>query len=66
MSRRILVVEDDPDTADYVLKGLREEGFTGRARRPTAATASTCRLGRAASTPSSWTGWSRAWTGSAS
>lgn len=28
MSRRILVVEDDPDTADYLLKGLREEGFT--------------------------------------
>ncbi|HET9160576.1 MAG TPA: response regulator transcription factor [Caulobacteraceae bacterium] len=27
MSRRILVVEDDPDTADYVLKGLREDGF---------------------------------------
>lgn len=28
MSRRILVVEDDADTADYVLKGLREAGFT--------------------------------------
>jgi two-component system OmpR family response regulator len=28
MSRRVLVVEDDADTADYVLKGLREEGFT--------------------------------------
>ena len=28
MSRRILVVEDDADTADYILKGLREEGFT--------------------------------------
>src|SRR5258706_4151328 len=27
MSRGILVVEDDPDTADYVLKGLREDGF---------------------------------------
>jgi len=27
MSRRILVVEDDPDTADYILKGLREDGF---------------------------------------
>lgn len=28
MSRRILVVEDDSDTAEYVLKGLREAGFT--------------------------------------
>lgn len=28
MSRRVLVVEDDAETADYVLKGLREEGFT--------------------------------------
>ena len=28
MSRRILVVEDDPDAAEYVLSGLREEGFT--------------------------------------
>lgn len=28
MSRRILVVEDDAETADYVLKGLREEGYT--------------------------------------
>lgn len=28
MSRRILLVEDDPDTAEYVLKGLREEGYT--------------------------------------
>ncbi len=28
MSGRILVVEDDVDTADYVTKGLRETGFT--------------------------------------
>lgn len=28
MGARILVVEDDLDTADYVLKGLREDGFT--------------------------------------
>ncbi len=28
MSRRILLVEDDADTADYILKGLREAGFT--------------------------------------
>ncbi|HUY03952.1 MAG TPA: response regulator transcription factor [Rhodocyclaceae bacterium] len=28
MSRRILVVEDDPDTTEYVLKGLREDGYT--------------------------------------
>ena len=28
MSRRVLVVEDDAETADYILKGLREEGFT--------------------------------------
>src|SRR5260221_9414523 len=28
MSRRVLVVEDDPSTADYITKGLREEGFT--------------------------------------
>src|ERR1700754_302452 len=28
MGARILVVEDDVDTADYVLKGLREDGFT--------------------------------------
>jgi two-component system OmpR family response regulator len=28
MSRRILVVEDDAETADYILKGLREDGFT--------------------------------------
>ena len=28
MSRRILVVEDDPDAAEYVLKGLREDGYT--------------------------------------
>jgi two-component system OmpR family response regulator len=28
MTRRVLVVEDDADTADYVVKGLREEGFT--------------------------------------
>ena len=29
MSRRILVVEDDADTAGYILKGLREDGYTG-------------------------------------
>ncbi len=28
MSGRILVVEDDADTADYIAKGLREAGFT--------------------------------------
>ena len=28
MSRRILLVEDDGDTADYILKGLRQDGFT--------------------------------------
>ncbi|HXA40531.1 MAG TPA: response regulator, partial [Phenylobacterium sp.] len=28
MSRRVLVVEDDVSTADYIAKGLREEGFT--------------------------------------
>jgi two-component system, OmpR family, response regulator len=28
MSRRILLVEDDQNTADYVLNGLRQEGFT--------------------------------------
>src|SRR5579875_3168596 len=28
MSGRILVVEDDVDTADYVSKGLREAGYT--------------------------------------
>ncbi|HTK35225.1 MAG TPA: response regulator transcription factor [Caulobacteraceae bacterium] len=28
MSRRILVIEDDADAADYILKGLREEGYT--------------------------------------
>ncbi len=28
MSGRVLVVEDDVDTADYVAKGLREAGFT--------------------------------------
>ena len=28
MGARILVVEDDVDTADYMLKGLREDGFT--------------------------------------
>ncbi len=28
MSGRVLVVEDDADTADYVTKGLRETGFT--------------------------------------
>jgi two-component system OmpR family response regulator len=28
MSRRILVVEDDTSTADFVAKGLREEGYT--------------------------------------
>jgi two-component system OmpR family response regulator len=28
MSGRILVVEDDADTADYVTKGLREAGYT--------------------------------------
>jgi two-component system OmpR family response regulator len=28
MSRRILVVEDDAETAEYILKGLREAGFT--------------------------------------
>ncbi len=28
MSRRILIVEDDADTADYIAKGLREAGFT--------------------------------------
>jgi two-component system OmpR family response regulator len=28
MSHRILVVEDDADAAEYILKGLREEGFT--------------------------------------
>lgn len=28
MGARILVLEDDPDTAEYVLKGLREDGHT--------------------------------------
>ena len=28
MSGRVLLVEDDVDTADYVAKGLREAGFT--------------------------------------
>ncbi len=28
MSRRILLVEDDEDTAEYILKGLREAGLT--------------------------------------
>jgi two-component system OmpR family response regulator len=28
MSRRVLVVEDDAETRDYVTKGLREAGFT--------------------------------------
>ena len=28
MSGRVLVVEDDADTADYITKGLRETGFT--------------------------------------
>lgn len=28
MSRRILVVEDDADAAEYILKGLREDGYT--------------------------------------
>lgn len=28
MSRRILLVEDDTDTAEYILKGLRQDGFT--------------------------------------
>jgi len=28
MSGRILVVEDDADTADYITKGLREAGYT--------------------------------------
>jgi len=28
LSGRILVVEDDTDTADYICKGLREQGFT--------------------------------------
>jgi len=28
MSGRILVVEDDADTADYIAKGLREAGYT--------------------------------------
>ncbi|MDB5466320.1 MAG: response regulator transcription factor, partial [Phenylobacterium sp.] len=28
MARRVLVVEDDSSTADYIAKGLREEGFT--------------------------------------
>jgi two-component system OmpR family response regulator len=28
MSRRVLVVEDDASTSDFVAKGLREEGFT--------------------------------------
>lgn len=27
MSRRVLVVEDDEQTADYILRGLREEGY---------------------------------------
>ncbi len=28
MSRRVLLVEDDADTAEYILKGLREDGFS--------------------------------------
>jgi two-component system OmpR family response regulator len=28
MSGRILVVEDDAETADYISKGLREAGYT--------------------------------------
>ena len=28
MSRRILVIEDDPETRDYLAKGLRESGYT--------------------------------------
>jgi len=59
MSRRILLVEDDAETADYILKGLREEGYTadhmvdGRDGFYAASGGS--------STPSSWTAWCRAW-----
>ncbi len=28
MSRRVLVIEDDQEIADYILKGLRQDGFT--------------------------------------
>ena len=28
MSRRVLLVEDDGETADFILKGLRQDGFT--------------------------------------
>ncbi len=28
MSSRILVIEDEPEIADYMVRGLREEGFT--------------------------------------
>lgn len=28
MSRRILLVEDDAETAEFILKGLRQDGFT--------------------------------------
>lgn len=28
MSRRVLLVEDDRDTAEFILKGLRQDGFT--------------------------------------
>ena len=28
MSRRILIVEDDAETADYLAKSLRQDGFT--------------------------------------
>lgn len=28
MSRRVLVVEDDPETSEYVCKGLHQEGYT--------------------------------------
>ena len=28
MSYRLLVIEDEPEIADYLVRGLREEGFT--------------------------------------
>ncbi|MEI7932715.1 MAG: response regulator transcription factor [Alphaproteobacteria bacterium] len=28
MSRRVLLVEDDPETSDYICNGLRQEGYT--------------------------------------
>ena len=61
MSIRILVVEDEAKIADFLLRGLREEGYAVEHAADGARGGPRC--GRASGTSCSWTGGYRSRTG---